>query len=106
VRAVLNAYVGDRPIGSLDPRLNYYNGRQEPITTPAVRSTPRDDLYANLLAWGPDGSNATISVIVEPLVFWIWFGGIIVALGGLLSAWPRRRARVPVRLAPVHAVEV
>jgi cytochrome c-type biogenesis protein CcmF len=106
VRAVLNAYVGDRPIGSLDPRLNYYNERQEPITTPAVRSTPRDDLYANLLAWGPDGSNATISVIVEPLVFWIWFGGIVVALGGLLSAWPRRRARAPVRLAPAQAVEV
>jgi cytochrome c-type biogenesis protein CcmF len=71
-------------------------GRPEPITTPAVRSRPRDDLYINLLAWAQDGSNATISVIVEPLVYWIWFGGFVVAIGGLVSAWPRR---LPVRLA-------
>jgi cytochrome c-type biogenesis protein CcmF len=97
VQAVLNAFVGDRQVGRLEPRLNFYMGRQEPITTPAVRSRPRDDLYINLLAWAQDGSNATVSVIVEPLVYWIWFGGFIVAIGGLVSAWPRRRR---VRLAP------
>jgi cytochrome c-type biogenesis protein CcmF len=106
VRAVLNAFDGDRPIGALDPRLNYYKGRQEPITTPAVRSRPGDDLYTTLLAYEQDGSSATISVIVEPLVFWIWFGGLIVAVGGFVSAWPRRRARFPSRAAPRPALEV
>lgn len=106
VRAVLTAFEGDRQIGTLDPSLNIYKGRQEPITTPAVRSRPRDDLYTTLLAYAEDGSNATLSIIVEPLVFWIWFGGIVIAVGGFVAAWPRRRSRIPrVRVAAPQPVE-
>ena len=41
---------------------------------------------------------ATFLLIVSPLVTWLWFGGIIVAFGGLISLWPfpvlaRRRVR-------------
>jgi cytochrome c-type biogenesis protein CcmF len=89
----------------MDPRLNFYNGRAEPITTPAVRSRPNRDLYLNLLAFERDGSSATFSVIVEPLVFWIWFGGFVVAIGGLIAMLPPRR-RAPRRAAEKIAVEV
>ena len=40
IAAELTAFRGDRELGPLDPRLNFYNGRQEPVTTPAVRSRP------------------------------------------------------------------
>jgi cytochrome c-type biogenesis protein CcmF len=52
-------------------------------------------VYINLMAFTQDGSTATLRVIIEPFVPWIWFGGLIVALGALLSAWPvsRRAAR-------------
>jgi cytochrome c-type biogenesis protein CcmF len=99
VLAKLTAFRGSRELAQMEPSLNFFNGRQEPITTPAVRSRPHNDLYLNLLAFEQDGSNATFSMIVEPMVFWIWFGGLIVALGGVLSAVPTRR-RVP-RLTPV-----
>jgi cytochrome c-type biogenesis protein CcmF len=41
---------------------------------------------------------ATFLLIVSPLVTWLWFGGIIVAFGGLIALWPipvlaRRRVR-------------
>jgi cytochrome c-type biogenesis protein CcmF len=39
-----------------------------------------------------DGTNprplATFRILVNPLVAWIWFGGIIMALGGLIAMWP------------------
>jgi cytochrome c-type biogenesis protein CcmF len=40
----------------------------------------------------------TFLLIVSPLVTWLWFGGIIVAFGGLIALWPipvlaRRRVR-------------
>jgi cytochrome c-type biogenesis protein CcmF len=97
IAAELTAFEGEREIGPLQARINFYNGRPDPITTPAVRSRPRDDLYVNLLAYAEDGSNATLNVIVEPMVFWIWVGGLIVAVGGLLAAWPQRRMRVTPR---------
>ncbi|HEY5316584.1 MAG TPA: heme lyase CcmF/NrfE family subunit, partial [Solirubrobacteraceae bacterium] len=41
---------------------------------------------------------ATFLLIVSPLVTWLWFGGIIIAFGGLIALWPipvlaRRRVR-------------
>jgi cytochrome c-type biogenesis protein CcmF len=91
----------ERQAGSLDPRLNYYRGRDEPVPTPAVRSRINNDLYVNLLAFARDGSHATIAVMVQPLVSWIWTGGFIVALGALVGVLPlqkrRRRILVPAR---------
>jgi cytochrome c-type biogenesis protein CcmF len=102
IRADLATFAGDRSIGHMIPKLNYYNRSPEPITTPAVRSTPKEDLYINLLAFDEDGKHATISMIVEPLVFWIWTGGLVVALGGLLAAVPQRRV-APARPATTKA---
>ncbi|MCI0436975.1 MAG: heme lyase CcmF/NrfE family subunit [Gemmatimonadetes bacterium] len=106
VAAELTAFEGDREIGSMEPRINLYTARQEPITTPAVRSGPRRDLYVNLLAYDDTGANATLSVIVEPMVWWIWVGGFIVGAGGLLSAWPVRRRRTIARRGAGERVEV
>jgi cytochrome c-type biogenesis protein CcmF len=57
---------------------------------------------------------ATFRMIVSPIVEWIWIGGIIAALGGLIALWPARlrlerrsvaaaRLRIPSRRAPSHA---
>jgi cytochrome c-type biogenesis protein CcmF len=76
---------------TLSPRMNYYPTSQAPVPTPDVRSTLLGDTYMNLMAFQQDGSNATIKVILEPLVPWIWLGGGIICLGAVLSAWPTRR---------------
>ena len=36
----------------------------------------------------PDAQTATFTFLVNPLVGWIWFGGVILALGGLVGLWP------------------
>jgi cytochrome c-type biogenesis protein CcmF len=105
IRGDMTAFRGDRELVRMAPKLNFYNGRQEPVTTPAVRSRPKNDLYVNLLAFERDGSSATFSVIIEPMVLWIWVGGFIVAIGGFWSAWPVRR-RTPKRVARMQPVEV
>jgi len=77
--------------GQMDPRLNFYNTSEQPIATPAVRSRASGDLYLNLMAVERDGSTATIRMIVEPLVPWIWAGGFIIVIGAVISMWPTRR---------------
>ena len=61
-----------------------------------VRSGVLGDLYLNLMAFRPDGSNATIRAIYQPLVPWIWFGGGVVVFGAFVAGWPTaRRRRAP-----------
>jgi cytochrome c-type biogenesis protein CcmF len=93
VGANLGVLIGNKEVGKLDPRLNYYRTREEPVTTPAVRSRVANDLYINLLAFEKNGAHATINVLIEPLVSWIWVGGLVVAFGAFIGVLPLQRKR-------------
>ena len=81
------------PYAVLSPRMNIYPMSEQPIPTPDVRSTPFGDTYMNLMSFREDGSSATIKIINEPLVPWIWLGGGIICLGAVISSgWRGRRA--------------
>jgi cytochrome c-type biogenesis protein CcmF len=82
-----------RVIDELQPRLNFYQRSDQPIATPAVRSRVPGDLYLSLMAFRPDGGTATVRVILEPLVPWIWAGGGLICLAALFAAWPSRQPR-------------
>lgn len=89
-----------KEIGRLDPAMNFYPTSQQPIPTPAVRSRPWGDIYLNLMAFKRDGSDATLKVIVEPMVPWIWLGGGIICLGAIISMFPARRRSAAWASAP------
>jgi cytochrome c-type biogenesis protein CcmF len=98
--------INGRERGEMNPRLNYYRARgAEPIVTPSVRTRAHNDLYRTLLAFERDGSSATVTVIVEPLVVWIWIGSAIIALGAFFSVWPRRRRPTNVRRPGQRALQ-
>ncbi|MGI8618936.1 MAG: heme lyase CcmF/NrfE family subunit [Gemmatimonadaceae bacterium] len=78
-------------IGTVNPRMNFYHVSDEPVPTPDVRSGVRGDLYVNLMAFESSGANATVKVIVEPLVPWIWFGGLVIVLGAVIGMFHGRR---------------
>jgi cytochrome c-type biogenesis protein CcmF len=89
-------------IGTLQPRMNYYRVSDQPVPTPDVRSRLGGDLYANLQAFDPNGASATVKVIVEPLVPWIWFGGLVMVVGAFIGMF--HRGRRPSRGGPPTAV--
>jgi cytochrome c-type biogenesis protein CcmF len=67
------------------PRMNYYRMSDQPIGTPSVRSRLNEDFYLSLMAYAQNGSSATVNVIVNPAVIWIWIGGGIAVLGALFA---------------------
>ncbi|HEY8368017.1 MAG TPA: heme lyase CcmF/NrfE family subunit [Thermodesulfobacteriota bacterium] len=85
-----------RSLGTYVPAKNFYEGRQEPTTTVAVRERPSHDLYLILGDVAPDGSHVTIRMLLNPLVMWIWIGGVVLTLGTVLAVFPDRK--------PAHAV--
>jgi cytochrome c-type biogenesis protein CcmF len=86
---------------SYAPALSNYPNFGQPIATPSVRTTWKDDVYLRILSL-PDttGGPITLLVIVRPMILWLWIGGLIMALGTALAAFPGRR-RIPT--APVSA---
>jgi cytochrome c-type biogenesis protein CcmF len=93
----------------LRPRMNYYETMTDPVGTPEVRSTAREDLYVSLLAFSgkrqsPDGlETASFNTWVFPLVGWIWWSIPVLVAGTLIALWPSRRARVVVAGTPTTA---
>ncbi len=53
-----------------------------------------------------DDTAATFRVIVDPLVTWMWIGGLIALTGALIGLWPPRRTRrVPAADSELEALK-
>ena len=88
-RSVVSVYKGDQFVGELHPRRDYYYESQQPMTIPGVRSTWEDDFYVLLVDWQPvSTAGATFKIYHNPLVNWLWLGGLVFILGTLVAAWP------------------
>jgi cytochrome c-type biogenesis protein CcmF len=90
-RAELSVFKDGRFVGELYPRRDYYYESQQPMTIPGVRSTWEDDFYVLLIDWEPiSAAGATFRIYHNPLVNWLWFGGLVFVIGTMVAAWPDR----------------
>jgi cytochrome c-type biogenesis protein CcmF len=64
----------------------------EPSTEVGIRGSFREDVYVVLAGVRGDES-AELRVTFNPLVRWVWLGGILMAIGGLIVMWPQARRR-------------
>jgi cytochrome c-type biogenesis protein CcmF len=70
----------------------YLNSMGQPIfqpsTEPAIRSGILEDLYV-VYAGSVEGTeDAVYRVTLSPLVWWLWFGGVLLVVGGIVTLWP------------------
>ena len=59
---------------------------QQPVSNIAIESTLTEDLYVVVTGWDEQG--VSFYAFVNPLVIWIWIGGLVLTLGGLIAWWP------------------
>jgi cytochrome c-type biogenesis protein CcmF len=65
----------------------------EPSTEVGLIEGARQDVYV-VLAGVSGESDAVLAITFNPLVVWVWIGGALMAIGGLIVMWPavdRRR---------------
>jgi cytochrome c-type biogenesis protein CcmF len=73
-------------------RASYAGLGGQSLTHVAISSTPVADVYVVLAGIADDGS-ASFRIFVNPLVAWIWAGGVLIILGVILgNVGERRRA--------------
>jgi cytochrome c-type biogenesis protein CcmF len=89
--AEVSVYRDGQRVGELHPQRHYYYASQQPMTIPGVRSTIEDDFYVLLVGWEPIATEgATFRVYRNPLVNFVWLGGLVFIFGTLVAAWPDR----------------
>ncbi len=76
-------------ITNLQPKKTYYSDTKTMYSIIAIKSTLKEDLYIVLNSWESDKS-ATFLVKVNPLIIWIWIGGIFILIGTLIAIWRRK----------------
>ena len=62
-----------------------------PIGTPDVLYTAKEDLYLSLMSVTEGGSSAGLRAFINPMVSWLWVGSSVMVLGVIIAAWPARR---------------
>ena len=79
-----------------EPALHQFPFATQAIGSPSVKTGALDDVYLTLVTTPdrPEGT-AVIGVNVQPLIVWLWIGGMVMALGTALAAWPGRRRPRP-----------
>ena len=80
--------------GGYSPAITQYPTFGRPISTPSVATSFVDDVYLSLIAIPEEGSDlVVIRVLIEPLVAWIWVGGLVIGIGTLLAVIPLKGRR-------------
>jgi cytochrome c-type biogenesis protein CcmF len=90
-RATLEVFRNGHSVMMLYPQRRLYLASQVTETMVAVQSSPLRDLYVVFAGLNPDTGKPVIHAYLNPLVKWIWFGGIVVVLGTGLAMLPNRR---------------
>jgi cytochrome c-type biogenesis protein CcmF len=93
-RAHLALMDGSKVSAMLLPEHRFYPAEGQDMNDTAIRTTGLRDLY---LALGDDrgGGRFAFRAYVSPLAPLIWLGGLVMALGGMLSLAGRLRAPAP-----------
>jgi cytochrome c-type biogenesis protein CcmF len=86
-------------VALMEPAKLFYKRPQQPATTVAIRSTPASDLYLVLAGIDENTGSVTFQAFLTPLVFWLWAGGLIMALGTVIVMWPNVRERAAIAAA-------
>jgi len=92
--AEVEVYRAGQLVKRLAPEKNFHENIQQWVSEVAVWSRPKEDLYIILGSLSQDGV-ATLQILINPLMLWMWVGGGVLVLGTVVAWWPsgRRAAR-------------
>ena len=87
----LRALTSETPLEVLVPEMRFYRKNKETTTEVALRMGQREDVYLVLAGIDETGTKASMKVFVNPFQVWLWYGAIIMVIGGVIVAVPVAR---------------
>jgi cytochrome c-type biogenesis protein CcmF len=104
-RGIFAISAAGRPITTLMPERRFYDVQQQETTQTGIRTNLVSNLYV-VLGDPDDGGHWVVRLYYHPLAPWLWFGGLVMALGGFTSLSDRRfRVGAPRRTVSATAIQ-
>lgn len=95
-RGVFSIMKDGRDLGEMRPAKRIYPARNMPTTEAAINSYGFSQLYVSLGDARPDERVLAVYAYYKPNILLIWFGAVIMGIGGMFSLFDRRlRIGVP-----------
>ncbi len=103
-RMIVEVLKDNKQLMMMYPEKRQFQGNDEGSgTMVAIYSTLREDVYVVFAGMDPDTKLPVIHAFLNPLVKWIWLGGVWVVMGTLLALMPNRRPQLATALVPQTA---
>lgn len=77
-----------KQVGQITPYREFFIRQQQPMTIPDIHRDMMTDLYVIVAGWEGGGETATFKAYINPLINWLWFGGVIFVLGTFVALMP------------------
>src|SRR5438445_1179062 len=104
-RMIVEVWRDNKPLMMLYPERRFFQTNEQSGTMVAIYSTLREDLYVVYAGQNPETQAPVVHAYLNPLVKWIWLGGLVVVLGTLVTLLPNRRAVLVLAGAPERAAQ-
>ena len=98
-KGTISVFRNDRQIAELHPEKRFYQVQRNVMTEAGIDGNLTRDLYASLAEPLDEERQVwSVRLQVKPFVRWMWFGALLMAIGGVLSVTDKRyrSARVKV----------
>ena len=72
----------------------YWNSdpeKRQPHSELDIYSTIQKDIYSIFSAYDAQKNIGYFKIMINPLVNWVWIGGVLMVIGSLFAFWPSRR---------------
>ncbi len=98
-RARIDVSKNGKFLTTLFPERRLYKSSQQPTTEVDIRSRLSEDIYLVFAGMTDDQERAVIHAYLNPLVMWVWIGGLVMVLGTIIALIPSQPAlaRLPAR---------
>ncbi len=97
--ATLDVTRDGKPVATMKPEKRLYRVQQMPMTEGAIDPGFTRDLYVSMGEPLPGSEAWIVRIFYKPFVSWIWWGAILMGLGGLIAAADKRYRRLADRAA-------
>jgi cytochrome c-type biogenesis protein CcmF len=89
-RATIEVSKGGEVVGTLEPEKRFYMASKQGTTEVGIRVRPNEDLYLTFDGMSDDNQRAILRAFVNPLVSWVWMGGLVLIFGTLICLVPSK----------------
>jgi len=93
LKATLNVTKKGKEFVTLEPEKRYYTASEQPTSEVRIKTGLNEDVYVVFAGMSDETELAVIQVWINPLVTWVWIGGLVLTLGTILTILPNVKKR-------------